>query len=146
MRRIETAVSLDIQTVAFAFSVRDGNRTPLRHRVSIANKRRRPKRPKGAKSGQQSCEDACASTARRARSDRTRASFARWFRRSYSSLAEVPILRWTRVTASENSAVAASYSDTNRRFSAQPGIKMGANVAIETILRFRDCLEPLGSV
>ncbi len=28
--------------------------------------------------------------------------------------------------------VAASYSDTNRRVSAQPGIKTGANVAIET--------------
>lgn len=52
------------------------------------------------------------------------------FRRSYSSRGEVPIYRCRVVTASEKAAVAASYSSTSRRFSAQPGRKMGANEAI----------------
>ena len=61
----------------------------------------------------------CCSSARRACSDFTRASFVARSSRWYSSFAEVPIFFRSSVTASENFPVAASYSVASRFFSSQ---------------------------
>ena len=46
-------------------------------------------------------------------------SFAARFSRSYSSFGDVPVFRWSSVTAAANLPVAASYSIVKRVFSSQ---------------------------
>jgi hypothetical protein len=98
--------------------------------AGVSRVHRLARRARSPLEDQQPWATMCCSRANLVCSDFTRASFEIRSSRLYSSFGDVPIFRFSSFTASENAAVAESYSFARRAFSSQLTLQPAAGCVV----------------